>query len=274
MIITKTKDRYRLITQTDHAIWAYQLLKLWPDLQHHPRRLAILEATRLHDRGWQGVDASPLVDEQGRPHDFRSLPSRLRETVWRQGVAVKASKNDPTESVEVQWRELLICHHAWVIHHPDGRLLGRSGRQREELLPLASALTAERAERIEQLERALSDTEDGQLELRAESIEDCLALDYDWLGTLDFLSLIACGNWSESFKLTMPASQPSSPKRHFKAHGGDQSLRFAPYPLAGSYTIQLPCREIASRHYASNSDLSLELARARWQKLDIQVCQA
>ncbi len=142
MIVAEVPGGLRMITQNDHAHWGYQLLSVWPALATHPRRQAILRATRLHDRGWRGIDSSPVIDHSGRPHDFRSLPGELRTDVWLRGVLLDHAESSGAESrglielesggrkpvtareeadfrIDDAWCEVLIAHHAWTIHRPD-----------------------------------------------------------------------------------------------------------------------------------------------------------
>lgn len=269
MIVTSTQDHLRLITQNDHANWAYQLLKLWPGLSGHPRREPILEATRLHDRGWSGVDASPLIDSDGKPHDFISLPAEQRESVWRQ--AIRAG-DQADLSVEEQWRELLICHHAWFIHHPNGRLSSGSRERTEALLPLASTLAAVRSERIERFSQTILEDPSNSIGIEPGGVEQALDHDYRWLGTLDFLSLIACSEWPKRFQLTLPPQDASSSVAgSLSASGGTNQLRIDPYPLRGSYTLPVACRVLPNRRYSSDAELAVALARASWSKAEIRV---
>ncbi len=281
MIVRTIESSLRLITQNDHAHWAYQLLSVWPSLASHPRRQPILEATRLHDRGWHGIDATPLVTDEGRPHDFRTMPPAEREQVWRRGVevgthgATKDTAQAPA-SLDAAWRELLICHHAWSIHRPGGRL--KDSEQRPKvLLPLAAALAAERQTRLDAYPALLADCEEpGSHWPEAGQVEASLEADYPWLGTLDFLSLIACHGWSEPYRLTVPQAVDSlaAPEmNHFEARFSDNQLFLNPFPLVGSYSLPLRYREVPLRRYSSDSELSLALARAPWQTTGIRVAR-
>lgn len=53
----------------------------------HPRRAAILLATREHDAGWADVDEAPIVEERtGRMLDFVRAPDEVRQGVWPRSV--------------------------------------------------------------------------------------------------------------------------------------------------------------------------------------------
>lgn len=113
MIVVDDKQQTTVITQGDHARLAGQLLALWRDepLRAHPRRDALLLATREHDNGWRETDAAPRVDTAtGRPHDFRSVPEADRLAVWERGIHRYAA----TEPLVA----LLVAEHAETVHQP------------------------------------------------------------------------------------------------------------------------------------------------------------
>ena len=82
MIVVSENDKFRMITQPDHAHFSGELISLWraDGLPEHPRRADLLFAVREHDNGWREADAAPRWDpERGRPHDFITLPVRERK---------------------------------------------------------------------------------------------------------------------------------------------------------------------------------------------------
>src|SRR6187401_2294836 len=88
MIVASGSARHLVITQPDHARFSAELLSLWRALADHPRREELLFAVREHDNGWRETDAAPHWDaEQGRPHDFLSLPRTERIELWQRGTA-------------------------------------------------------------------------------------------------------------------------------------------------------------------------------------------
>lgn len=107
MIVVDLGLELRIITQPDHACFASELLSLWragrmPD---HSRRADLLFAVREHDNGWREEDAAPRLDPRGdRPVDFRNLPSREREELWRRAILRYAA--------ERPYVALVIAEHA------------------------------------------------------------------------------------------------------------------------------------------------------------------
>jgi len=113
LIVFDQGSRLRVVTQSDHAHFAAELLTLWPagGLPEHPRREEILFATREHDNGWREADAAPRVDvARARPHDIFSFPQSERLQVWSRGIS-RHSETHP-------FATLLIAEHARVIHQP------------------------------------------------------------------------------------------------------------------------------------------------------------
>ena len=273
MILRDQGDTLRVVTQTDHAHWAYLLLTAWPALAEHPRRAAILQATRQHDRGWQGIDASPVIDQRGHPHDFRTLPASLREDVWKQTVEATNWPTDVPTTLEGAmdlWAELLIAQHAWRIHRPGPSSLPGSSGRGDEWLPLAAALGAERRRRIEWIEHH---TETVTPLLRLNEPEKNLEHDDSWVRTLDYLSLMICHGWEDPREFVVETPETSGETRRFRFHAQFASGRLilSPNPLKGTIRVPLRCRVTEKRSYASDSEFALALARSSWIRESIAV---
>ena len=273
MILRDQGDTLRVVTQTDHAHWGYLLLSAWPALGDHPRRAAILRATRQHDRGWQGIDASPVIDENGRPHDFRSLPTFLREDVWNQTVDRNLWPSEAPSTVDEameMWAEMLIAQHAWRVHRPGPSGLPGSIRHSEELLPLATQLAAERRERLQWIQQNFD-----QLSpfLGLQEPERDLERDDSWVRTLDFISLVVCHGWTEArdFVVETTDSRGSESEFRFSAEFAKEHLVLSPNPLKGTVRVPLRCRETENRTFESNRAWAMTLARTPWSSREISV---
>lgn len=107
------------------------------------------------------------------------------------------------------------------------------------------------AELVEELEESASAWL-GQLGLREDEIE----ADYHWLAVADLLSLIAVNRWTEAREV----------HGECEARSREGELLLDPFPLAGATRFSIPCRRIPRRSYEGDSDLTLELATARWKK--------
>jgi hypothetical protein len=231
MIVVRQQSRLRIVTQSDHARLAGEILALWREdgLPEHPRRTDLLFATREHDNGWRGVDAAPRVDrDTGRPFSFRNLPPAARVEVWLQGTERFRE--------EAPWAAALIVEHALALHRnrgddPDlGLLLERLEEEREVLLAACGLDEAE------------------------------LAGDYRYLAAGDTLSLAASEDWDEPVEVLGRTGRMI----------GD-TLEIVPFPLAGATSFTLPCRWIEDRPYSDDTDLAVTLAAATWQRTRVRV---
>jgi hypothetical protein len=110
MIVVRRGAGLVLVTQSDHAHFAAELLSLWrlEGFPAHPRRDDILFAVREHDNGWREEDAVPRLDAAGRPLDFRqaALPERIE--VWQRGIERHAETRP--------YAARLIAEHALALH--------------------------------------------------------------------------------------------------------------------------------------------------------------
>lgn len=153
-----------LVTQSDHAQFAAQLLTLWKrdDFRRHPRRDDILFAVREHDNGWREADSVPRLDAGGLPLDFRDAPMALRQEVWLRGIERHAATQP--------YAARLIVEHAILVHQD------RQGSGWPEFLEVL-------ARRRDAIEAELS-VEPGQVDE-----------DYRYLEWADGVALAAAGVW-------------------------------------------------------------------------------
>lgn len=234
MIVLSQNDRFRCVTQSDHAALAAEIFALWrlDGMPDHPRREALLRAIREHDNGWRETDAAPLVDiASGAPHDFRSLPGGARDALWERSTTRHAA-NDP-------YVALLITTHALRLHED----------RRHETSWTAFL------ERMEMRWQELS--------LLAAIDEATVTADYRLLALADTVSLALCG-----------ASIPRFQRAGYTAQLAAETLHLKPFPLAGATTFRLNCRSIPQRRYPSDTDLAVALATARWETTPVRLAPA
>jgi hypothetical protein len=169
MIVVDEGDSLLLITQPDHAHLAAEILSLcrFPGLVEHPRRKAILRATREHDNGWQELDAAPPVDAAGRPRSFAELPDGMRRELWTRAVE-RFRQADP-------YVALLILRHSLETNSD------RSGDAWVSWTETATELQTELLDEID-VEQASLDT------------------DYAFLRFADLCSLAICTHAGEPFE--------------------------------------------------------------------------
>jgi hypothetical protein len=235
MIVTCEGSRLRLVTQSDHAHLAGELLALWhvDGLPTHPRRAELLFAAREHDNGWREADAAPRWDAgRGLPHDFITLPARDRIEIWERGTCRFATARP--------YAALLIARHALQLFR------GRRGEEGWDLF--------------------LDFLEDFAGGLLAETgvPREALEADYRWIDLTDLIALTACRQ----------SQEPQEPLERYgmriEALKGD--IRLAPFPLAGATTFRVPCRHLpAEGGFAGDAAFAGELAAARWEEMTVRI---
>jgi Protein of unknown function (DUF3891) len=167
VIIQRRGNDLICIAQVDHAALAAEIMSHWRlgGLPQHPRRDAILEATRLHDDGWREEDAQLHVSEVGEPLDFIAVPPAVKLRIWPRATERLASRSPYVAA--------LVAQHALTVHAPL-----RQDRAWQQFFA-----TMERA-RDTQLSRAAADEAAGALD------------DYPFVRIGDQLSLIFCNGWT------------------------------------------------------------------------------
>jgi hypothetical protein len=169
VIIRRERTSFFCITQPDHAQLAADLMSHWTldGLAAHPRREAILRATREHDGGWIEEDAATHVDATGEPQDFVSVPPAVKHRIWPRGAGRLATAH-PYEAA-------LVAEHALTVH----------GQQRTDPVwsPFFRIMESTRAELL----------------ARSADLAPFIDEDYRFVQTGDQLSLIFCNGWTAPF---------------------------------------------------------------------------
>jgi Protein of unknown function (DUF3891) len=167
VIIQRRGDDLLCIAQPDHAALAAEIMAHWQPggLPDHPRRDAILTATRHHDDGWREEDVEMHVSDAGEPLDFIAVPPAVKHRIWP-----RASERAASVSPYVG---ALVAQHALTVHAPL--------RQDPAWRPFFTSM--ERT-RDALLSRATPDEAAGARE------------DYPFVRIGDQLSLIFCNGWT------------------------------------------------------------------------------
>jgi hypothetical protein len=242
MIVRDEGTDLLLVTQTDHARFAGELLSLWrgDGLPDHPRRNDLLFAAREHDNGWRETDAAPRCNpETGRPYDFLELPRAERSDIWRRGTGRFETKR-PYAALMITLHALAIFREPPAAGEPDGRNADEAWEQ----------MIVELTERKERL-------------LEATGAEPAAAAaDYRFVDLADVLSLTTCNGWRD------PVARPGLKARYDPEI---RTLYLEPFPLAGATTFHVSARRIPKRRYDGDADLGGALAAARWDELHVRV---
>lgn len=231
MIVVHDGPSLLLVTQNDHAHFSGELLSLWRA---------------------DGLPGHPRRDDI-------VFAAREHDNGWREADSaprVDRSSGEPhgflslpaPDRVEI-WRRgirryreqrpyaaLLIHQHALALHASFG-----AGDEYAELLEEVRA------------------SRDQLLEATGIS-ESALLDDYPWIQLTDALSLVACRCFD---------GDRERAGRRFWRENGD--LVIHPLPLAGATRFRIPCRRIEPRRYTRDVDLATDLARARWDTIEVRV---
>ena len=248
MIIAPISGQLLVITQTDHAHLAGELLTLWRSdgVSDHPRRDALLFAAREHDNGWAEMDSAPMCDpESGRPLDFMAIPEDTRWEIWRRGTWRHVER--------APYAALLIIRHAIHLHR--SRLRNPEGSN------------------------LLAEWHDLEAELMATTGVAKASVDHDyrWIELTDSLSLTVCNRWTQELEchglrgVLHGTEDISGDDIEAEKPVAGGTLVLDPFPLAGTTTFRVACRLIPDRPYTSDTDLAIELATARWRHYAVRV---
>jgi hypothetical protein len=161
MIIRRGSSELLAITQPDHAGLAGVLAEAWGD---HAGP-SLVAASHHHDDGWIAWEDVPTIDDQGRPHDFLTIPMNERVAVYRRGIELLATTD--------LYAGLLTSLHF-------GRLLAEGlGALEGDAQATAESFLAQQASWEEQARRELGDPAG-------------VEADYRVLRAVDYLSLLLC----------------------------------------------------------------------------------
>ncbi len=231
MIVTSSEKDLLVVTQNDHAHFSGELLSLW----HR-------EPLRSHPRRDDLLFAAREHDNGWREADSAPRHDTTTGQPHTFLTMPEAVRREIWElgihrfAEERPYASLLILRHALHLY--------RHHRDDPSWHPTLNAWDALEAEWL------------GALGLN----EETLAKDYGWIDLSDHLSLASCNNWTQAVET-----------RGHRFQVGSGVLQVSPFPLAGATTFRIPCRRIPSRPYRSDSDLAIELATARWDKLEVRV---
>lgn len=247
MIVTESADRYRFVTQPDHAALSGQLATRWdserftrPDPWH-----AVCIAATHHDQGWGEYDMAPHVGEDG-VLDFISVPADAWTDFYGDGVTAVAAID--------RYAGLLTSMHAAGLRRsaygtrpgiPD-----RSSDERfAEFVAEQETFQSQVAEELAESERygeyllererefldALHETGDTEKAARSIDGRSRLREGYLLLQTFDTLSLFLCRNVSLGSTTIGPVPTAEGGTTALDVSPvGPGAVRVAPYPFDAS----------------------------------------
>jgi hypothetical protein len=250
MIVRQLGSDLLLITQPDHAALAARIMGAWraggfPDRPTRPR---VLDATRLHDLGWQPVDAEPAIDpDSGTPYAFINAPLDVRQQLWPRAIDQLAAR-DPYVAA-------LVAQHALTVYRRFAPTPGWAS--------FFPAIEWRRDDLFADLATATPPA-DGT---PAPSFDSFLQ-DYVIVGLGDLFSLIFCNGWTdpylqEDYRAILHQDFQGALQGAPQDDSHGWRLTIAPDPFAGAEVpLDVEARRIPARRYASDKDLRQTLADA------------
>ncbi|MGE3842130.1 MAG: DUF3891 family protein [Vicinamibacterales bacterium] len=237
MIVRDDGVWYWFITQPDHAALAGRLMAAWQadGLPERATRPAVLHATSRHDTGWAEVDAAPSVHpDTGRPVDFVTAETGVRQAVWGRAVDELAS--------ESTYAAALIAQHALTIY--------RRFRQESEWQVFFAAMESARDHWFS-TDRRLDGTRGGALDPplhgRLTFLQDYATLRLGDLLSLSFCLGIGTTEQADGYEVTSDGTK----------------VIVSPDPFAGqTVALEVHARRLPTQRFASDAALRAALAGA------------
>ena len=254
IVVNDENSELLVVRQRDHALASAAFAERWcrpevipPSMWHR-----FVEAVRRHDDGWIGQESAPLISSEGRPLDFKAIPTPEHVAIWRTGVECHRHM-DP-------YVALLIAQHArWLYTHV--------GQETVEDQRRVQAFTDELGQWIDGCIEQLAG---GQSDEQAAVDPHALAAARSLLTFFDQASLILIG--------ALPATDRTEPlwfgTRHEalvmdSCHG---ALMVTPWPFAGkAWGLTTVARRLTGHLFSSPQHLHEEVARAPQATLEWQV---
>lgn len=113
MIVTDLPDGdLHLIRQIDHAHASGQIARAWrqPSFVSAVAWEEFLSAVHYHDDGWDLADDDASIDDQGRPRNFKTYPTRRHVALWQRTLDLARHRG--------LYQQLLTAAHArWLYTH-------------------------------------------------------------------------------------------------------------------------------------------------------------
>jgi len=257
VIIRPEGDQLEFYAQEDHAYSAMTIARQfggngYVDCGGDENTLELI---RRHDIGWKPYDASPMIDSEGQPRDFRHMPAPVMTLIWKECVK-------QAYLLEGNYGYAVVSGH-----------FSRLARQ-------ALHSNHRPAEDIFFFQQFLAEQEKGPINIPFRESGDMRHFVRKWGAILQASDTISVFMLTSSdtqpmmktapIRLAAKRSQPLVELELFLEAPRRISLRPWPFRLQ-KVLVQLRCRVLPRRPYASDEDLqeTYALAPEEWRDYEI-----
>jgi len=235
----------QLVRQPDHAAMSAQIARAWrpPSALAGAIWPAMIDAVEHHDDGWFEAEKLPLIDEDGRPLDFKTMPTQTHTGIWRRGVAA-ARQRDPYTGLLIALYARRLYTDATTAHVDDDRVAQQ----------FVNELTEQIAEDIERLS---SGDAAQQRAVEPTNLQTALRL----LSLFDSLSLALLGGISW-FDATEPLAfdDDESALTLFAGEAGEVAID--PWPFnSDDVRLTVVAREVRAKRYKYPLEVAESMGR-------------
>jgi hypothetical protein len=245
------KGNLQLVRQPDHAAMGAQIARAWrrPSGFDAPLWQAVIDAVEHHDDGWAESEKLPLLDDDGRPLDFKTMPTQTHTIIWRRSVTAARQRDAVTG--------LFVALYARRLYTGEGAAHVDDDRIAQQFV---DELTTQIAEDIDRL------SQDGQ--------PQCVAVDPTNLQTaarllsfFDGISLAVLGglSWFDATEPLAFADKDSALALQYAEQG---HILVDPWPFA-SKQVELTTRayEVRAQRYKYPLEVAEAMSKAKPLKL-------
>jgi hypothetical protein len=239
-----------LIPQVSHAWLAWQVAQHWGNrsFSRPAPRAEALAAIMLHDGGWTEFDATPTLDDNGRPRTFDTMPVADHLGIWRRSVARCAQYN--------RYAGLLTAaHFGAMAERKASDLLERDDNSGARA---AQSFGAE----MDRLERSWREELGADARYRPYLEGPGREINSRLLDTCDRISVYLCASLQAPFEVWAQNAAGDTEVISFETVDAT-TWRVQPWPLEGErLTLQCEGRRLQSTKFTSREDFQETLARA------------
>jgi hypothetical protein len=251
VIVREKENSFVMVRQHDHARVSGDVAAAWKAafFPGPERRDEVVLAVREHDRGWIGLDETPVWNDRIQaPYTFMDYPLRLKTVFYQKGV-------DEVEQQSPYAALLCSLHYTSFFRHVSE--------------PAALDYVREETARQQRLRQETG--------IAGSASENILPLHLDVLQFCDHLSLYLCLNdpgvrkdherswYREGFPQTFPFARGARITARWE---GTDTVRLSPFPLDRPLQVTLPLKEV-HKEEIRRSGIAAAYQAAPWSALPV-----